>query len=249
MESSNHAAESSIINEEELLVRWEGNRELVGEVLAGCLEDGALRIAAMKDAVANKDIESAHLQACHIKEIALNAASPVPELLAMEMEFAVTDCDWKKAENLRLRLDAHLKSVKCRLRCSGWIANHEFGNDDSIHVGVPAIDEQHRAIFSALRALEECGDDEGGRERAVIVIKALMGCVQIHFQEEEDFMKAQLHPGLEWHMQEHNIFIAHIRMMLGENGIGEKLTGAELSPLLAAWQRDHIMKMDRAYAP
>ncbi len=246
MDSSRENSEFSLLNEEKLLRRWEGNRELIGDILSDCLENCSSRLEALKDAIERRDARETHFQSSHLKDLALNAASPMLEILAMEMDLAAVKSDWGKAESLLRRLKAFLDSLWDRLKRAGWLREGSVENDVSIRVGVSSVDGQHREIFATLRELQRCGSGE--TERALAIMHTLIALVHVHYETEEGVMESSSYPGFDFHRQEHNVFIAHLRALRSELGREGSLTGAELGAILEVWQRDHISKMDRAYA-
>jgi len=132
------------------------------------------------------------------------------------------------------------------LRRVEWTPKIRLEDDLSIQVGVSNMDKKNQEIFAALRELQNCEDCE--RKKAVEIMRILIANFRVLFEAEEAAMKCSCYPGGDLHKQEHDIFIANLRMLLCELVKKGVLTGAELGPLLELWQRIHISKMDRAYA-
>ena len=111
---------------------------------------------------------------------------------------------------------------------------------------VPALDEQHKAIFQWLSELESATADQRTLF-GVYVLTRLKHYMREHFAAEEAMMKAAGYPGLEQHHAEH----AKFRVKLEEiqlKSIGED-TSTDTVHFLTNWLTHHIAITDMAYVP
>lgn len=117
---------------------------------------------------------------------------------------------------------------------------------EKLRTGVPALDEQHKAIFQWLEELESATAEQRTLF-GVYVITRLKHYMHEHFAAEEALMKSVGYPGLDEHLVQH----AEFRAKLGElqlRSIGEDIS-ADTVRFLNHWLVNHISKTDMAYVP
>jgi hemerythrin len=119
----------------------------------------------------------------------------------------------------------------------------------SFEVGVPRMDEAHRALNQHLETAVEAVE-RGDRAGTGAALGALAEGTAAHFQEEEGLMQASAFPGLKGHREAHAAFLAELRKVRAE------LEARGLSPLfrlwfgsrLADWIRFHVKGLDAQFA-
>ncbi len=120
---------------------------------------------------------------------------------------------------------------------------------DSLSVGVPAMDDQHKELFRRISALLEgmldvkVGTDIGK------VVDFIAQYVLVHFGEEEGLLRAKGYPELEAHHALHEAFKAEfssIASRLAAEGITASVL-ILIQDKVVNWLIDHIGKVDRRY--
>lgn len=121
---------------------------------------------------------------------------------------------------------------------------------DSYSIGVDAIDEQHRDLFSYaekfLDAIEK-GEDSGGYEAFIQIVEFLSKYIVYHFSEEEKYQESIGYAGLEEHRKLHRAFVAAVRSY--ERRLtsfqGDMHTLEELAGTLMVWLTYHVADADQ----
>lgn len=117
--------------------------------------------------------------------------------------------------------------------------------NDTDNLGLPIIDEQHRAIFSLFSSLyhfSQNGKSEGVFEAA---LNTLDQYIQIHFITEEGLVGASSFPELSRHISRHRQFAKDMKRMLAvQRGASE---AADILHYLGEWWLDHIRAEDRKF--
>ena len=113
--------------------------------------------------------------------------------------------------------------------------------------GVPRIDEQHQAIFDAIRNFQAAIRAGAGAQGIQEVVDFLERYTRDHFALEEAYMEHLGFPELAGHRQEHRAFLMQVRAARERAEAGDGTLALELSRLLYEWLRRHVMHEDVAY--
>lgn len=122
---------------------------------------------------------------------------------------------------------------------SGW--------HDSYAIGLPEIDQEHRALVEVIAVLSK-----GYCERDLVdtQIKILERYIEEHFAREEELMHQTGYPDLESHRDMHHDFTAQVQSMRTRWALDNTPElHAEIAAELGHWMHDHILRVDRAYGP
>ncbi len=122
------------------------------------------------------------------------------------------------------------------------------GWDESLSLGIPVIDAQHRHFISIIIQLDKAEHAQQTEKTAVDLLKNLLFYIQAHFQTEEDFMNLHFHSALAAHKDEHRIFTGMVRRYSQSLRDGNQEAVAEVRAILKDWLMNHIKTMDAAYA-
>lgn len=122
-----------------------------------------------------------------------------------------------------------------------------FEWDNSIELGIPAIDEQHKALFGWISTLDEAIKSGDGSEAAGEVIWKLITYVTEHFSAEERLMLSCGYPGIAAHRREHDQFVSRLREIQVSFNDEHEMSENVLI-LLADWLVRHIKGTDQAYS-
>jgi len=122
-----------------------------------------------------------------------------------------------------------------------------FEWDDSIALGIPIIDEQHKALFCWINNLDEAVNRGDGAGAVGEVIWKLITYVAEHFRIEEQLMLSSNFPGLTSHRIEHDLFVSRLREIQVNFNDGHEL-GKNILEFLAGWLVNHIKGTDQGYS-
>ena len=118
---------------------------------------------------------------------------------------------------------------------------------DSLSVGVPQMDEQHRKLVEILNRFYEAVE-KGERDEAIeMLLKGAEEYTVFHFQSEENFMEEIGFPELEAHRKAHQNLVNEVRMAKEKHARGDRKAVRGLAAFLLSWLYTHIAKTDRKY--
>jgi voltage-gated potassium channel len=116
--------------------------------------------------------------------------------------------------------------------------------DESMSVGVPSIDEEHRMLIRLINELEAGIEDGTHREAVAKTFDSLVHYTVVHFQKEESLFEKYGYPERAEHVQEHRRFTARVMDL---NRDKRYIFPLNVSELLHSWLVGHIMGSDRKY--
>ena len=122
-----------------------------------------------------------------------------------------------------------------------------FEWDDSIALGIPTVDEQHKALFGWVNTLNEAIRNGDGSEAVGDVIWNLITYVTEHFGEEERLMLSCNYPGLAAHRKEHDQFVSRLREIQADFIDGHEM-GMNVLDFMVDWLVCHIKGTDQGYS-
>jgi hemerythrin len=116
-------------------------------------------------------------------------------------------------------------------------------------VGVPLIDEQHKALIEHLNNLSAAIAKRQGETRIMETLSFLVDYTHFHFGVEVKHMTATAYPGLSDHLARHEEFkgmLATLHDDLAEEGVTKPLADS-INTLLVNWLTHHIQNVDRQF--
>ncbi len=122
-----------------------------------------------------------------------------------------------------------------------------FEWDDSIALGIPNIDAQHKALFDWVNRLDAAIKKGDEAEAVGEVIMDLITYVTEHFSEEERLMISCNYPDLPAHRQEHDQFVSRLREIQVNFLHGHKMAASVLD-FMVEWLVCHIKGTDQNYS-
>lgn len=122
-----------------------------------------------------------------------------------------------------------------------------FEWDESIALGIPTIDEQHKALFGWVNTLSEAVKSGDSSEAVGDIIWKLITYVTEHFTEEERLMLSFSYPGLAAHRKEHDQFVARLREIQVSYIDGHEM-GMSVLDFMVDWLVCHIKGTDQGYS-
>jgi len=116
-------------------------------------------------------------------------------------------------------------------------------------LGIESIDRQHQWLVAATNRLHEhlaseLADDATVRE----ILEGLADYTVNHFILEEDLFNRLGYPESEEHKKEHDAFTHKAIHLLLDFENGNAVT-SEVLEFLQSWLKQHILVVDKAYAP
>jgi hemerythrin-like metal-binding protein len=122
-----------------------------------------------------------------------------------------------------------------------------FTWDNSIALGIPIIDEQHKALFGWVTALNEGIKNGVGSDVVEEIIWNLITYVTEHFSEEERLMLSCNYPGLAAHRKEHDQFVERVQEIQAKYIDGYEMSENVLD-FMVDWLVCHIKGTDQGYS-
>ncbi len=103
-------------------------------------------------------------------------------------------------------------------------------------VNIPQVDEEHRHLFTLVKALN--------LESVQQTVEELLDYVVVHFSNEQELMEKSGYPAFEQHLKLHEDFAAHVADFLGNGQDWSEERVQELRRFLNKWLIGHIMTHD-----
>ena len=119
---------------------------------------------------------------------------------------------------------------------------------ESLVVGHPKIDEDHRYIFELLGRFERAVASGQGHEVVNVVFCDLADYVVRHFTLEEWLMERANFPGMAEHRREHDAFLRQLGDLVERNEVAKGSIVDETRAFLDDWVVAHVMGSDQALA-
>ena len=117
----------------------------------------------------------------------------------------------------------------------------------SLSVGVPTIDSQHKMLFEKTDKLFEAGKNHQAKEYVGELLSFLEDYTKKHFADEERYMISIKYPGLGEQKAAHAEFIRQLTKLRGEYTAsgGNLLVILNANQLVVQWLTQHISNLDR----
>lgn len=121
-----------------------------------------------------------------------------------------------------------------------------FEWDGTVELGIPLIDEQHKALFGWINTLNDAVNQGDSSEAVGEVIWNLITYVTEHFSAEERLMLSYNYPKLAQHSKEHDQFVERLRKIQVEFINGHEM-GKNVLDFMVDWLVCHIKGTDQGY--
>jgi hemerythrin len=118
---------------------------------------------------------------------------------------------------------------------------------DSLSVGVPAIDEQHKRLVGMLNALHESMLEGRAPDVLARVLDQLVDYTVYHFNAEQRLFAQHAYPGASKHAQLHAELTTTARRLHADVAGGRKMVSTEALQFLRDWLKMHILSEDKAF--
>ena len=113
---------------------------------------------------------------------------------------------------------------------------------DTLLVGIPKIDAQHRKLIGAIDSLMDACAKRQGREQIDKTLSFVVAYTKEHFADEEKLQAEHAYPGLAAHKRLHAQFLSAVSALVSEyeqTGPSIALVG-KLNKSLVDWVINHI---------
>lgn len=116
--------------------------------------------------------------------------------------------------------------------------------NDSLLIGVEAIDRQHKSLFEKLKLIELAIAAGNGDTVATDIIAFMDKYVVEHFGQEEALMEEIGYPDVAEHKQEHQLFIDKSIEFELDKHIGDVALPKNMLAFFAEWFVQHVSMSD-----
>lgn len=118
---------------------------------------------------------------------------------------------------------------------------------DSLAIGVPAIDAEHRELFARVASFE-AALDAGGAVELGRTFAFLREYALVHFAKEEALMREVAYPRLEEHRGSHARFVERLSALVQDHGAAGARAFVPLRTRnwIVVWLLDHVAGEDAA---
>jgi len=122
--------------------------------------------------------------------------------------------------------------------------------DESITIGVPLVDEDHRFLIHFINRLHDYDGLDVERDVFDSLLDSLFEFTEHHFRREERVMEACNYPDIKDHLDRHWKFERKLTAIQQDllSSHSDRV-GAETLSFIKDWLVDHILNVDRAMAP
>ena len=119
---------------------------------------------------------------------------------------------------------------------------------DSLSVGIPSIDEQHRELVAILNELHEAMMERRGRDVLGGLFARLIDYTKYHFSHEEELLERAQYAEFTAHRTQHVMLAEKVKQLQAQFEAGKITLGVEVMEFLRDWLRNHIAVSDKRYA-
>jgi hemerythrin len=123
-----------------------------------------------------------------------------------------------------------------------------FQWDNSLDVGIDAMNEEHKVLIGLMNALYEKNTQGADKNTLITAANALWDYVLQHFNNEERYMASIGFPNLEAHKKLHANLLTELQQFINnfKNGEATHLS-KDFSTFLNFWLATHIRGIDFRY--
>lgn len=121
--------------------------------------------------------------------------------------------------------------------------------DESLSVGVEAIDEQHRRWIENYNRVAVAVESHAGPTPVTKTLTFLIDYTHTHFDTEKRFMTETSYPGMADHLAQHDDLTRSVSNLVADFEEEQETTTLQtaVETLLGNWLIDHIRSTDQAF--
>jgi hemerythrin-like metal-binding protein len=120
---------------------------------------------------------------------------------------------------------------------------------DSLSIGIPSIDEQHKKLVSLINELHNAMLERKAKDVMGRIFEELIEYTRYHFSLEEEMLREHGHPEEANHANEHRVLAEKVFALKEEFDQGNTAVTLEVMRFLRDWLGNHIVGTDKKYAP
>ncbi len=121
--------------------------------------------------------------------------------------------------------------------------------DEKYILNVKEIDDEHKNLFSLFNRLQEGIIAGKSKDELGTALLELIDHTVLHFATEEKLMQQFSYIGFVEHKRVHDGLITEAQELHQKFSKGNLSLSKEVSVFLSDWLTDHIVDMDKKYAP
>jgi hemerythrin-like metal-binding protein len=201
----------------------------------------AIATAMQQQAAAIEEIRGSVDDLSHIGET--NAAAS-EEVTATMVELARL-ADHTKAEIGRFKLSYATNAVEAKAAESYTVKKDFLPWSDSLLVGHPVIDADHKGLVRCVNDLHEAMRSGRGSASLGAILHALVKYTEEHFSREEQIWRAGNPTALPSQKRSHTEFVRELRSLLSRFESGKTNMSNEVMTFLGDWLKNHILRSDK----
>jgi hemerythrin-like metal-binding protein len=112
-------------------------------------------------------------------------------------------------------------------------------------VFVPALDDEHQAIYRITGELQNALHSRAPLSQVQEILQRLVACTENHFAHEEKLMRGTRYLSFDWHRQQHGTARKRLKHYGALIEAGDREAGLELVKFFTHWLDDHTAVTDR----
>ena len=117
--------------------------------------------------------------------------------------------------------------------------------DESICLGVPQLDEDHKRLIRTLNFMEAHQDDDVRSESISVVIEQIREFASHHFHHEEEYMLKVGFPDYQTHKEQHRQFREKYAALCIDVMNHKETTPQDIYNYLSDWVTNHFLDFDK----
>ena len=122
-----------------------------------------------------------------------------------------------------------------------------FQWNDSLSVGVKAMDEEHKRLVKLVDELDDAMRQGQGREVMKKTFDGLVTYAATHFKTEENLMRENGYPGFEEHAEKHDAMTQQVLNLQRQVRENQATITLKTMNFLTDWLTKHIQGTDKQY--
>lgn len=122
--------------------------------------------------------------------------------------------------------------------------------DEGFSVGIPSFDDQHKKLFEIVNRVFMAlvsKNDPASRELLNGALNEMVEYMKLHFEAEEEAMRAHGYPDYATHKNEHDVFADSVMDFKRRHDKGDAVMTVELLASLVKWLDTHLNGTDKRY--
>lgn len=120
--------------------------------------------------------------------------------------------------------------------------------NEKYSVNIAHFDEQHQKLLAIMNEVFLAIVNKSSKKSIAKIIAQMNDYANLHFSDEEAYMKEINHPDLQSQEQAHAYFIKKVQDFMREIDKGNEELNREILGFLKDWLLCHIVEMDRRYS-